>query len=113
MLSFFQVELKVKIERKKIIFLISSDPRLPIDSKTPFGYLVAWLISTTGLIATATTVILLINSVVAACWFFIFMVDDIKKDLIVFNNGLKGRKNWMDQMKRYCDNMHIYSDAKE
>ena len=44
-----------------------------------------------------------------SCWLFIFIAEDIAKDLANFNSNETTNEN----LKRFCDVVQMYSDAKE
>lgn len=50
----------------------------------------------------------------ASCWLFINIADDITNDVVALNNAVKtpdtGRA---ELMKRFCDIVQFYTDAKE
>lgn len=61
----------------------------------------------------------------SACWLFIFIADDIKEDLVVFNTDVISFENGTDAkqssdvehrvklMNQFCANVQTYTDAKE
>lgn len=69
-----------------------------------------------GTIAVASIDIQFLNLVFGSCWLFIFMADDITQDVVAFNIATMtttSHENRTDLTKRFCDMVHIYSDAKQ
>lgn len=103
----------IRFESNNKNFIISFDQRFPFNWKTPLGYLVGWLAESAGFYNLALMVVLLVNSVISTCWFFIFMTDDITNDLEAFNNDVKTKQNRDDQINRFASIVQFYSEAKE
>lgn len=88
---------------------------MPIDWKTPFGYLMAWAVQFAGLLAVVLATISLYSLIFASCWLFVTITDDITQELVAFNIDVEisdGTDH--DELMRYfCDIVQLYSDAKQ
>lgn len=88
-------------------------PSYPFDWKTPVGYLVAWFSQFTAFCAAFSISIPNISFFFGSCWLFIFVADDITKDLSTFNAGKVKNGNRVVKLKRFCDIIQVYTDAKQ
>lgn len=48
-----------------------------------------------------------------ACWLFKFIGEDITKDVTAFNTAAQTSDGKQAALKRFCDLVKIYSDAKQ
>lgn len=87
--------------------------RLPFDWKTPFGFTVALLSQIVGGCATFSILLPAFSFMIGSCVLFIFVADDITKDLAVFNSGKVAKKNRVPRLKRFCAIIEIHSDARQ
>lgn len=87
---------------------------MPFDWRTPRGYLMAWLSQLAGGCATYSFCIPILSFIFVSCWLFVFIAADITEDLQAFNNGDKvANENQIEKLKRFCDVVKIYTDAKQ
>lgn len=88
---------------------------LPFDWKTPFGYFVAWLSEISGCFATYAVEIPLNSLIFASSWLLITINDDLTQELAAFNDDLKtlNKSDHLELVRRFCDIIQLYSDAKE
>lgn len=98
--------------------------RWPFNWKTPIGYLVAWFCDSFGLFALGLAFMPYFTYLTGSCWFFIFIADEIKTDMIAFNtevviveNAINPKKtsseHRIELMNQFCATVQIYTDAKE
>lgn len=88
---------------------------MPLDWRTPFGYLMAWIAQFAGLLVVVLATISLYSLIFASCWLFVTIADDITQELVAFNIDVRisdGTDH--DELMRYfCDIVQLYSDAKQ
>lgn len=83
------------------------------------GYCVAWTILSTVIAVTTLPFVPFLNFIFGSCWLFIFMAQDIAKDLTSFNDDLQkklsnGNENGAVKIrKRICEIVQLYTDAKQ
>lgn len=80
--------------------------RMPFDWKTPFGYLVAFIIETTGGYCISYTITCYISFLLASCWMLMFNVNEIRYDLNSINESVKNEDNpskSIDRFKEFID----------
>lgn len=87
--------------------------RVPFCWKTPFGYLVAWFFQFTACAAIILTVIPFFSFIFGSSWLFIFIADDIRKDLIDFNCSKITHQQRAKVMKHFCAIVRLCLDAKQ
>lgn len=88
--------------------------RVPFNMKTTFGYLVAWLVEFTGCGAIIASIIPFFSLFFGSSWLFVFIAEDIRKDLTAFNSNENfGEGNRAENLKHFRDIVHLYSDAKQ
>lgn len=88
---------------------------MPFDWRTPHGYLPAYLSQCVGG-ASAVLGVQFLNFVFGSCWLFIFIAEDITKDLAAFNTITKtttSDENRAEVIKHFCDIVQNYTDAKQ
>lgn len=95
------------------IFVFSFSIRFPFDWKTPFGYAAAWSLQFVGGCGVFTIEMPFFTFFFGSCWLFVFIADDITRDLVAFNKGEVVNKNRAEKVTRFCDIIRIYSDAKQ
>lgn len=89
-------------------------PRMPFSWNTPIGYFVTWFSQALGCTVAALVAIPYFCFFVGSCWLFIFIAEDITKDLVDFNSSAKNPKtNRMKLLKQFNDVIQLYSDGKE
>lgn len=75
----------------------------------------AWPTQSAGVIVVGSIYAQFLNFVFGACWLFIFIVEDITKDVAGFSNVITTIKD-EDRSKlteRFCHIVQIFSDAKQ
>lgn len=89
--------------------------RWPFDWKTPFGYLMSWLIEFTGTIIVGMIAIPCFNMIVGSCWLLIVIAKDITNDVTLFNNIVKKLEKCVraETTESFFDIIQNYSDTKE
>lgn len=92
--------------------LISST-RLPFDWRSPLGYPVAWLSQFVGGCVGYAIAIPFLSLFFDSCWLFIFVAEDITHDLTAFNSDQAENEMLVERLKRFCDIVQLYSDAKQ
>lgn len=89
----------------------------PFDWRTPYGYFVAWMAQCVGGESTATIYVQFLNLVFGSCWLFVFIAEDITKDVFAFNIIAKAKttsnENHTELTKCFRDMVQIYSEAKQ
>lgn len=99
---------------KKVDFFSFHCTRLPFDWKTPYGYLPVFISQSIGPGVAASADVQFLCLIFGSCWLFIFIAEDIAKDLIAFNIIAKtSNANHSELTKRFCDIVQIFTDAKE
>lgn len=88
--------------------------RLPIDWKTPSGYLVAFFCQCFGVLTATLIILQFLNLVFGSCWLFIHIAKDITRDLVAFNDDIESpNQNRVELTTRFNDLVQIYTDAKQ
>lgn len=55
-----------------------------------------------------------LNLIFGSCWLFMFIAEDITKDVTSFNIATRQPdENRVELMKSFCDIVQIYTDAKK
>lgn len=99
-----------------IFFLLynNNTKRFPFNWKNPFGYSIIFLGQWIGSVSAAGVVVQFLSLVFGSCWFFIFITNDINRDLAAFKTAIETpNENQSDLTKRFCNLVQIYSDVKE
>ena len=86
---------------------------MPFDWKTPWGYPLAWIVQASGIYAEAMSSTPFVGSIIAFCWLFISTAKDIVSDLEVLNHVENSREGRIEAVRKFCDIIHVYTDAKE
>lgn len=89
---------------------------MPFDWKTPFGYFMAWMAQLTGNFAIILAVMSLLSLLFASCLLFTTIMNDISRELAAFNIDveiLHGTKRNAKLVRRFCNNIQLYSEAKQ
>lgn len=86
---------------------------LPLDWRTPFGFIVAWLSQVFGGFAVFSAITPFYSLIFASEWLFIVIADSITKELNAFNHRKITNKNHKEMMHRFCDIIQLYSHAKQ
>lgn len=110
------VSVIMSINRKKKIICSFIERRYPFDWKTPYGYLVAWLLQCVGSTTNGMIYVHFLYLVFGSSWFFIFIADDITMDMAAFNIDAKtetSNENHTELKKRFSDIVQVYLDAKQ
>lgn len=89
--------------------------KYPFDWRTPSGFLVAWLVQSTGGPISGFIYMQFLYLVFGSCWLFIFIAQDITQEVVAFNILVKRKSddNRVELIKYLCDMVHIHSDAKQ
>lgn len=103
-----------ELSRTKINFFLHRK-RYPFNWKSPAGYLVAWMAQWVVGPTSGSLYIQFPNIFFASCWLFMFIAEDITQDVLKFNTIVTttSDETCAELTKRFCDTVHIYSDAKE
>ena len=87
---------------------------MPFDWKTPFGYFVAWFGQAAGWTADTLMGVPQFIFPFGSSFLFIFIVEDITKDLADFNSKINTpNRNGQQAKEHFCQIIQIYLDAKE
>lgn len=84
-----------------------------MDSKTPFGYAIAFLVEVLGSFFTSFIVIPNLNFAIASLWVIRSFVKDIARDLPTLNVSKVSRPNNKIVFERFCSIVQQLSDAKQ
>lgn len=88
--------------------------RFPFDWKTPFGYLVAFALQSSGCICISWVYAQFTSFLFGSCWFFIFVAKDITTDFDTFNADVKSQDGNRQKLREnFCNLIEIFSDAKQ
>lgn len=95
-------------------FSLSLNTRYPIGWKTPFGYVMAWLVRCTFPPTAGSIFTQFPNLLIGSCWLFIFIAEDLTQDLIALNMIAKTttHESHAELTKHLCNMVHMDSDAK-
>lgn len=118
----FQIMTKVAFALNVFLFLLME--RWPFEWKSPMGYLVAWLCESAGITIVITSIVPFFSYLFGSCWLFLFVADDITKDLTAFNIDVITTErafttrtldtlNCAELMNKFCATIRIYTHAKE
>lgn len=85
------------------------------------GYLAAWFGESAGTAAIIFAIIPFFNYLFGSCYLFIFIADDITKDLRTFNTAVaastetksSNASNRAELINQFCAVIQFYADAKE
>lgn len=87
---------------------------MPFNWKTPLGYSVAWFGQAFGWTVTASVAFSVYCFSFGSNLHFIFIAEDITKDLVDFNSIVKTpNANREELMERFCTVIQLYSYVKE
>lgn len=94
--------------------------RFPFNYRTPFGYLIAYIIQAMATLTTAEILHCTVGYVVGICFFISAFISDIKQGLLDLNTELKKinpnsftREQHMKLRKKQYSHMEFYFVAKE
>lgn len=85
------------------------------DWKSPAGYVVAFMAQCAAAIFIVFIYMQFLNLLFGSCWFFIFVAEDITRDVSAFNKytRTKSTEERAKLTKRFFDITEIHSDAKK
>lgn len=87
---------------------------MPFDWMTPVGYPIAWFLQFAGDCASFSITLIILNFMIGSCWLFIFFATDITNDLAAYNSEDEmANVNHVEKLKRFCDIIQLYADAKQ
>lgn len=87
---------------------------MPFDWKTPYGFFPAYLAQCVGVAANLMPFVQFFNFIFGSCWLFIFIAEDITKDLSAFNIITTTTfDDGIGLADRFCDIIKVYLDAKQ
>ena len=87
---------------------------MPFDWKTPLGFPIAWFSQFATLVAVVPTSTQYFGFIYVSCGLFIYIAEDITKDLDTFNNTVEiPNADRAELTKHFFGVIQLYSDAKE
>lgn len=90
-----------------------SNLRLPMNSKTPLGYLCVLLLEASESFSIVSVALSAICFLVGSCWMFISFANDMTNNLHLLNIGGKSEENHVKMKERLCNVVNFFSDVKE